>query len=170
MRIFITGKPGCGKTTLILKLVERLRERGYRLGGFITRELRKGGKRIGFEVEDIETGERGMLAHVNLRTPVKVSKYFVNVEEFERIGVRALKRCLEEGKDLVIIDEIGKMELASQEFSNALSAIISSKVSLIATLHLSLVERFREIGKVFHLNRENFEQILEEISQLFQNG
>ncbi|MCW1301395.1 MAG: NTPase [Candidatus Nanoarchaeia archaeon] len=167
MKVFITGRPGCGKTTLILKLLEYFREKGVRVGGFVTREIREGRKRIGFEVEDIQGGTRGVLAHMNLRTSVKVSKYFVNVEEFERVGIRAIQKSLEEEKDLIVIDEIGKMELASSKFSKLLEDVLSSEVNLLATLHLALVGKFNQSGKVFYLNRKNFEKIFEEICKLF---
>ena len=64
MRIFITGMPGVGKTTLALKVAERLKDLGYKVGGFITKEIRKDGRRVGFKIITLDTNEEAILAYV----------------------------------------------------------------------------------------------------------
>jgi nucleoside-triphosphatase len=83
------------------------------LCGFLTRELRQGRSRVGFEIESFD-GERGVLAHVKLTGPPRVGRYGVDLKAFERVALVGLDRPGEEC--VVLIDELGKMELASQRF------------------------------------------------------
>lgn len=52
--ILITGKPGTGKSTLVSKLVDEFKAKGVTLKGFWTKEVRKEGNRIGFDVVTID--------------------------------------------------------------------------------------------------------------------
>ncbi|MEM2688058.1 MAG: nucleoside-triphosphatase, partial [Thermoproteota archaeon] len=85
MKILVTGRPGIGKTTLVSKLAQMLRERGVSVGGMITYETREKGVRTGFLVEDLKTGLKGLMASVNYDSGPRVGKYFVSVAEIERV-------------------------------------------------------------------------------------
>ena len=61
----LTGRPGCGKTTVVRRVVERLS--GQCLAGFYTQEVRESGRRVGFEAVGL-AGSRMMLAHVDFDT------------------------------------------------------------------------------------------------------
>jgi nucleoside-triphosphatase len=63
--LLLTGSPGVGKTTVLMKTINELKEAGYRVGGMISREVREGGTRVGFEILDLNSSKRGWLAHVN---------------------------------------------------------------------------------------------------------
>jgi len=63
--LFVTGRPGIGKTTVLLNATEKLKARGYIVGGMISREVRQNGSRVGFELVDLKTTEKGWLAHIN---------------------------------------------------------------------------------------------------------
>ncbi len=132
--ILVTGRPGIGKTTAVAKVVELLSRDGYKVGGFISREVRKGGTRIGFEVVNLKTGEKGWLARVEGRGGPRVGKYTVDLESFETIGVKALERSLIED-DVIVVDEIGPMELFSNEFKNIVWRALESPKPVIATIH-----------------------------------
>ncbi len=124
--ILLTGRPGIGKTTVIKEVVDRL---GGHAGGFYTAEIRKGGRRQGFKIVTLE-GQEGVLSHVNIKGSPRVSRYGVNLKDLEEIGVAALRGAIAEA-DLVVVDEIGKMELFSEEFREAvMEAIESDKVVL----------------------------------------
>lgn len=114
--ILITGKPGVGKTTAILKIIEQLKP--STVGGFWSREMLNRGKRVGFAIETL-SGKGGALAHVDIFSMYKVGNYNVNVEDIDSIIVPELVATREAGK-LIIIDEIARMELFSQFFSEEL--------------------------------------------------
>jgi nucleoside-triphosphatase len=133
-RVLIEGRPGAGKTTALSRLSELLRRDGVELSGFLTRELRESGRRVGFEIETFE-GERGVLAHVELPGPPRVGRYGVDLEAFERVALAAVERP-PEGR-VVLIDELGKMELASKRFREAVVALFDEPVPIVATVQLS---------------------------------
>lgn len=62
--VFLTGEPGCGKTTAIKRTCEILQMK-MKIGGVVSGEIREGGVRVGFSLEDIMTHEKGILAHIN---------------------------------------------------------------------------------------------------------
>jgi nucleoside-triphosphatase len=135
-RFLITGLPGVGKTTVLLKTIQILKTEGLRVGGMVCREVRVEGVRIGFKVEDLESGQWGWLANVEFKTPVKVGKYGVNVEDLENVGVRALRRALlDENVPIIALDEIGPMELKSRLFYETVIDIVKSSKLLMAVLH-----------------------------------
>jgi nucleoside-triphosphatase len=130
-RLLIEARPGAGKTTALSRLAERLSDAGVALSGFLTREMRDGGRRVGFEIETFG-GERGLLAHVDIKGPPRVGRYGVDLEEFERMALPALKAPRD---GVVLIDELGKMELASERFREAVHALFESAVPIAATVH-----------------------------------
>jgi nucleoside-triphosphatase len=131
-RLLIEARPGAGKTTAVSRLSELLREAGVPVSGFLTRELREAGRRVGFEIETF-SGERGLLAHVDIKGPPRVSRYGVDVGAFERLAPPALDQLGDEG--VVLIDELGKMELASERFAEAVAALFERAVPIVATVH-----------------------------------
>jgi nucleoside-triphosphatase len=133
-RLLIEARPGAGKTTALRRLSELLRQAGLPLSGFLTGELRKGGRRVGFEIETF-TGERGVLAHVELPGPPRVGRYGVDLEAFERLALPAVRRP--RGDRVVLIDELGKMELASQPFREGVEALFDRALPLVATVQLA---------------------------------
>jgi len=133
-RVFLTGQPGCGKTTVIANVIQMLSSRGIRPGGMISGEMREAGVRVGFSIEDIVTHEIGILAHTDYREGPHVGKYHVNLFDVDRIGVAAIKRALSDA-DLVIVDELGPMELHSLPFINAVRTALSSTKPFLGTIH-----------------------------------
>ncbi|OYT26859.1 MAG: hypothetical protein B6U95_06915 [Thermofilum sp. ex4484_82] len=130
----ITGRPGIGKTTAVEKIVNLLKGSNVTVGGFVSREVRRGGARIGFEVEDVKTGKKGYLARVGVGVGPRVGKYTVNIREFEAIGVKALVDAIDEA-DVIIVDEIGPMELYSLKFKEAVRNAVESEKPVVATIH-----------------------------------
>ena len=136
LRIFLTGQPGIGKTTAIRLIVHELEKRGKKVGGMISSEIRGTGGRVGFQLEDISTHKIGILAHSQERpygAPI-VGKYFVNLSDIEVIGATAIRNAVNVA-DVIIIDEIGPMELKSKQFITAVELAIASKKNLIGTVH-----------------------------------
>jgi nucleoside-triphosphatase len=131
VRVLVEARPGAGKTTAAIRLAERLRAAGLPLAGFFTEEMREGGVRVGFRIETFE-GERGVLAHVERRGPPRVGKYGVDLDAFERLALPAVEPP---AGGASVIDELGKMELASARFREAVTILFDSDVPLVATVH-----------------------------------
>jgi nucleoside-triphosphatase len=129
-RILVTGPPGVGKTTVVRRVVEQL---GLVAGGFWTEEIRERGLRVGFRVTDLRTGREGVLAQVDYKGAPRVGKYGVDVECFDRIGVAALREAMER-EGCIVVDEIGKMELCSKAFPEAVVRALDSDHPVLGTL------------------------------------
>ncbi len=143
--MFVTGAPGVGKTTLMQRIHDHYKNKGFRVDGMVTREVRKGDERIGFKITDLSSGVEGWLARVGDGVGPRIGKYSVVSEELEKIGVSALKEAMEGPGGLVLVDEIGPMEMTSRPFRDALAKLLSHRGIVIATVkygsHYPEVER-----------------------------
>ncbi|HID04569.1 MAG TPA: NTPase [Candidatus Caldiarchaeum subterraneum] len=133
--IALTGRPGVGKTTAVMRVADALKPQGVKVGGIYTKEVRRGGARVGFDVIDILTGESSILARVGSTGGPRVGKYVVYVEELESKGVKAIERALETC-DVVVVDEIGPMELKSSLFVKTVERLMHVDKPVVATVHL----------------------------------
>ena len=127
--LLLTGRPGVGKTTLLRELVARYRGPA---GGFYTEEVRERGTRLGFDMVTLG-GRRVALARIGFRGEHRVSKYGVDVEALERVGVEALREALQRDA-LVVVDEIGKMELFSPEFRDIVTEALEGGRRVLGTI------------------------------------
>ena len=125
----LTGRPGVGKTSIIEAVA---REFGDLTGGFTTGEIRERGIRKGFSVTALD-GTSAVLAHEDFAGPVRVGKYGVDVPAFERIALPALRDAMSR-KRIILMDEIGKMELASPRFSDLVREVLDSSLIVVATV------------------------------------
>jgi nucleoside-triphosphatase len=128
--LFLTGPPGSGKTTTLRKIVDRL---DCRAGGFTTEEIRQGGRRVGFRLVTLD-GREAVMAHVGLRGPHRVGRYGVDLEVLEGLGAESLQNAAREC-DVVVVDEIGPMELKSDGFRRAVDVVLASKSLVLGTVH-----------------------------------
>lgn len=166
-RIFyaLTGLPGSGKTTAILRIVDRLMGLGVKVGGMYTQEIRERGRRIGFAVKKVGGGE-GILAHIDLRSGPRLGKYVVNLNDLEGVGVAAILEAVEKA-DVVVVDEIGPMELYSEKFRQAVERLLASSKHAILTVHYRsrdpLVLRVKELAgrRLITLTPENRDRVPE---------
>ena len=160
----LTGKPGTGKTSLIKQLVSKM---GDKAGGFYTEEIRSGRLRQGFRLVTLD-GEEALLAHTTIHSRYRVSKYGVDTDSLERVGVTALSRAARERR-LIVIDEIGKMELFSARFRETVSEIIGSGLNVLGTIMSTPnpwaddIKRRPQV-KLITVTRANHPQILAELS------
>ena len=130
MKLFVTGDPGCGKTTVVRRAVEKLRPT-VPMRGFWTEELREGGQRTGFRGVTLD-GQEFVLAHVREKGIAKVGPYGVLLEGLESVGVEALRPAPD--TRLVVLDEVGKMESFSPAFRAAVEALLASPVPVLGTV------------------------------------
>lgn len=143
MNIFITGAPGVGKTTVIRRTIEKLAQRGLRAGGLYCPELRSRGDRVGFEIVDLITGERGVLAHVDLSDGPRVGRYRVNLEGLSRIACKAIENAIRNA-DLIVVDEVGPMELKSEVFQRFVLKAVEGPKPVLGIIHWSAEHRVVE--------------------------
>lgn len=129
--LLLAGRPGIGKTTVIKNVVRAV---GEDAGGFYTEEIRSPRGRQGFRLISLD-GHQTTLAHVRLRDQgyPRVGRYGVDVAALDRIGVTALEQALVRRR-IVIIDEIGKMELLSEAFRAAVMEAIAGAMPVVATI------------------------------------
>jgi len=152
--ILITGPPGCGKSTLIEKVVNRI-ERP--VTGFFTREIKEQGRRVGFSINTLD-GREGILAHQNLKSQFRVGKYGVNLKDIDSIAVPAM--IPERKEKIVVIDEIGKMECFSVLFKRTLVRVLSLPNWIIGSIAQKgdlFIQRIKERDdvKVIRITAQN---------------
>jgi nucleoside-triphosphatase len=166
-KILLTGLPGCGKTTTIMKIVASLPSE--KVAGFYTREIREDNRRMGFAWKRLD-GAAGTLAHVGIKSRFKVGKYHVDVEGFEETVVPILD-AEQTDAELFVIDEIGKMECFSRKFVSAVRRLFACDKPVIATVAQKGAGLISEVKnypgtKLFTLTRQNHDKTVAEISQL----
>jgi len=161
MNILVTGRPGIGKTTVVIGLAERLSDRT--VAGFYTEEIRQGAHRQGFRAVTF-SGRSMTLARVDLKGEPRVGRYGVNVSGFEKVILPELdRRC-----DLMLIDEIGKMECYSSRFVVAVQQALDGATPVVATVAgkgAGLIAEVKarpdvEIVEVTHANRDGLPDTL----------
>jgi nucleoside-triphosphatase len=128
MHLLLTGPPQCGKTTVVQRVVARWPGKAT---GFYTREVRKAGIRVGFEIVTL-AGVTGLLSHVDFPGLYRVGKYGVNLENLHRVALPALEAG--PGTDLIVVDEVGKMECLSDRFVAAIEGLWRQPVPLLITV------------------------------------
>ncbi|MHC1585080.1 MAG: NTPase [Candidatus Syntropharchaeia archaeon] len=165
MNYLLTGKPGTGKTTIIKKVIERIKD----AGGFYTEEMREGGKRVGFKIVTLE-GEEGILAHEKEKGEYRVGKYVVCIDDLENVAVKSIKKALRQNK-IVVIDEIGKMELFSEKFREAVLFALNSEKKVLGTIMYKRNPFSDEIKKrkdteIVVVNMKNRDEIPERLIRL----
>ena len=161
----LTGRPGTGKTSLVKQVAAQMKGKA---GGFYTEEIRSQGVREGFRLVTLD-GEDAILAHVNIHSPYRVSKYGVDIDALERVGIPALHKAAQQC-NLVVIDEIGKMELFSADFRDTVSRMIDSGTKILGTIMLNpnpwadAIKRQPQVN-VLTVTRDNHRQVLEGLLQ-----
>jgi nucleoside-triphosphatase len=138
-----------------------------KVGGFITEDFREKGQRLGFKVIALPGKEEGLLARKGYPSPHRVGKYGVNIQDFEKIGCSSLEAALHSEK-LILVDEIGKMELFSEKFRTVIYQALEAPQKLLATIMETRNEfadriKKRKDVRLILLNRDNFDQVCTEV-------
>ena len=161
----LTGIPGTGKTSLIKQAVAEMMGKA---GGFYTEEIRSRGIRKGFRLVTLD-GQDAILAHVKSQSRYRVGQYGVDIDSLERVGVPALLKAAQQC-ELVVIDEIGKMELFSASFRKAVLEIIDSGKRVLGTIMFSpnpwtdAIKRRPQVDLV-PVTGSNYQQVLAEVKR-----
>ena len=163
LRVFLTGVPRVGKSTLVRKVAAMIQQRSVKVGGMTSGDLRSGTVRVGFEMQNLLTGETGVLAHVSQAAGPRIGRYHVRSEDLDRIGTGAILSAVKSA-DLILVDEVGPMELTSIRFKDAVEAALTSGKSVLGTVHRNaqdpLVRRIKstpsiEVIEIIHENRDS---------------
>lgn len=133
MKIAITGKPGSGKTTACKIIISELKKKGIPVEGFITEEIREKNQRKGFKIITT-SGNTAVLADIHEKTEYAVGKYFVKVENIDKLIVPFLEKAFSEKEKVWIIDEVGKMELLSLNFCKIIERFLNFSGIVIYTV------------------------------------
>jgi nucleoside-triphosphatase len=161
--IVLTGAPGVGKTTAVIRVARALKERGLKVGGIVSRELRTNNMRVGFEFIDLTTNDRSVLASITGNGP-RLGKYFVNVAGC-RFAAERLTNAIR-NSEVIVCDEIGPMELKSREFVDSVRNLLYVDKKVIVVLHQKLqhvvTDEFRDKASLLiNLDLENRDKVNE---------
>ena len=167
-RIAVTGSPGIGKSTLVAKVTSGTK---LRVGGVLARDRRYKDRRTGFELLDLSTGLVGILADESGDGP-QLGKYRVHLDDLDLIGAQAVENAL--GCDLIVVDEVGPMELSSHSFVLAVEKAIASPKPMLVVLHQwsnhRLAKKIRGSFRVLTVTRENRDSLADEIAKALKSG
>lgn len=167
--LLITGRPGVGKTTLTMKVIAAS---GLIPKGFYTEEIRVGRDRKGFRIKTFE-GKEGVLAHIEWKGRPRVGKYGVDVESFEAIALPELETALRDSQ-IIVVDEIGKMELFSHGFKELVTKVLDSPYPLLGVIKdygdgfIQEIKARRDV-RIFTLTMENRNSLQPEISNALKD-
>ncbi|MEM0445438.1 MAG: NTPase [Nitrososphaerota archaeon] len=172
--IGVTGPPGCGKTTAVERASELLKKNGFRVSGILTREVRVEGRRIGFDIIDVETGASRPLARVSDEGGARLGKYRVYKENLDGFATELLRGALAQDV-LVVIDEVGPMELMSQRFRQMLRQLLKEAKEALLTLHYYsrdpiVLEARTAVSELIELRRGEAVAVAERIAKIFINN
>lgn len=134
VKIGITGLPGSGKTQTLLRIIQLLEEEGIKVGGMVTEPIEDHHRRAGFQITNWLTKEHEVFAHEQLKSRVRSGRYGVNLGALEGLGVRSLAEAREQA-DVIVIDEVGKMEVESEPFTHSVVDTLDADKSIVMTLH-----------------------------------
>ena len=160
--IILTGAPGVGKTTIVRDVAQKLKARGVRVGGVVSREVRTNNVRTGFEFIDLATNDRDTLASITGNGP-RVGKYYVNLSGCRFAAERLINALTSE---VIICDEIGPMELKSKELVDVVKNLLNTDKKVIVVMHQKLehplADEFRKkSSSLISINLRNREGLIE---------
>ncbi len=168
--LFVTGDPGIGKSSVLLKVIQSLKAEGYSVGGMLSREVRSEGKRVGFEVLNVNDCRKGWLARTDQDFGPRLGRYYVNLKDLENVGVKAITDAVEE-LDVVLVDEVGPMELYSESFRKSIDLVLKCRKLVVGSIHWKIKNdllreiRLRKDCEIFRVTVENRRSIHRNIIQ-----
>jgi nucleoside-triphosphatase len=144
-KIGITGLPRSGKSAVLDKVVSmviaehkanprRSTSGSSVIGGMRTEAIIENGERVGYACIDIETGERGVMAHREIDSRNRILGYGIDPSEIDRVGVPAIQNAVGNCK-ILVVDEVGKFSVESEGFVDVVRAALEYDMPTLLTLH-----------------------------------
>jgi len=119
----LTGKVQGGKTTFITNQIKELRKIGVIVMGMLCPGLITEGRRSEFSLVNIETGHQISMGTEQKKNKwQKYRRFYFNPEAFIK-GSEWIKDSLMKSPDLLVIDEVGPMELEGLGWSSTLGSM-----------------------------------------------
>ncbi len=107
--VVVTGPSNSGKTEMVTDVAGRLQSAGVHVAGFVQPGEFFKGKKVGFRIRDLATGQEAPLASLSERGDGDFGTRFRFSDGGFRLGREALSRTAPDS--VVIIDELGPIEL-----------------------------------------------------------
>ncbi len=165
MKILLTGLPKSGKTTLLCRVAGNL-SKPY--AGFYTEGILESGHRVGFSLQTF-SGKIGILSHLDFKSRLKVGKYRVSLTDLEEIALPEIEEGIKR-KNIILIDEIGKMELYSAKFRQVVLQALNSNLPFVGTIvHTAhpwadQIKNRKDI-ELIEVTPKNRDQLVQELTQ-----
>jgi nucleoside-triphosphatase len=175
-KVGVTGLPGVGKTEVLIRVMERLKN-DYIFGGMITKSIIENKKRVGFKIVDWFTEEERLFAHINMDSSYRVGKYKIDLKVLEEFGIPAIRKAVDDDTiDIVVIDEVGKMELESRKFRDIVKDALDCEKPVLLTLYKksrdALLQdiRNRNNVRIFEITPKNRNILPYKIEKILKEG
>ena len=159
-----------------MKINDHFKRLGLMVSGILTEEARTDGVRTGFKIRNLASGEEGWLARTTLQEGLRIGNYRVNTQNLEKIGAMTLDNAARGESPLVLIDEVGPMEMTSGFFRRALKEVLMSHKIIVATVKYG--SRYAEIeeasrlatAKTVTMSPENRDRLLPELISMIDKS
>lgn len=158
--LFLTGPPGCGKTTVIQRVIDLLGDVSVK--GFFTQEIREGDRRSGFEMVGLSSQRQVLLASIHSASELRLRRYGIELDGLESIVETELQ--FDSPPDLLVVDEIGKIELYSELFVDTVTSLLDGPAPMLGTVAIrgeGLIEQVKARADtvVLEVNVANRDQL-----------
>lgn len=168
INIIITGLPRSGKSTLLDKILKPYVNKI----GFITKEIRNEHGRVGFNIVTHQ-GVEIRLAHTQLKTSHNVGKFFVDISALQDAVARV---SIFSNEDILYLDEIGQMQLFSDDFKKLVKKYLDSENIVVATITSVYEDEFtqsiraRDDVHIVEISEQNYEDKTQFVQKLMQKA
>ena len=174
--VIITGEIHQGKTTFAQKIVSDLHAQNIRIAGFFSVGINENGIRTGFNLVDIGSSRRVELCSDKKNEKrLKFGRYYFNSDAIS-LGNEILNSNNLSDKQLIVIDEVGHLELNGQGWSNAIENISrSNTVPQLWIVRKSLVQKSTRRWNIsnayiFDITESSIQEVENKLTEIISNS
>lgn len=173
-KIFIiTGKMDVGKTTFVKKVIENLKSKNIKVGGIYTQKVKENNERIGYDLVAVQTNKSEIFLRIEENENLEKIGIFSIFPKALALGIESLKPENNKENQLIIIDEIGKLELENKAWAKSLDELIQfNKNHLLLVVREDITEKIIKKWSlqnyfVFNLNENQSQNAEKTIMETF---